>query len=317
MKSGLWILIVVIAAAVVVGILLRPRLRRLQEEQEPPEVAELREIEATEDPRARLSRLKEFISDYPESEVRSSAYGELANTMVRALEDTAGFLEFADLALDREEDAESRSVVYYWLYSIQAASEPEAAVETARRLLGESIEGGGIYNYVGYDLAERDLGLEIALELCKKALTFAESTPESANILDSRGWAYYKLAEYDHAVADLERAAELFDPPYEEVLKHLAVAALKGGQTDKAFETLRSILVMGEYDYARASLDSLMDERGYSPGERLRFEEAVWEERLAGAQDCEAFTLPMLSGETYEFDPQAGGVTIINFMSPT
>lgn len=317
MKSGLWILIVIVAVAVGVGIILKPRLNRLQEEQEPPEFAELEEIEGIEDPQARLSRLKGFISDYPESEARGSAYGETANTMVRALGDTAGFLEFAYLALGEEDDAESRAVIYYWLYGIQAASEPEAALETAGRLLEESIETSGIYNYVGYDLAEREMGLDIALGLCRKALLFAETPSDSANILDSRGWVYYKLAEYDLAVADLDKAAGLFDPPYEEVLRHLADAALKAGQSDKVFETLKTILVIGEYDYARASLDSLMGVRGYSPDDRARFNESVWEERLAGARDCEAFALPTLGGETYQFDPLAGAVAVINFMSPT
>jgi|GEM_PF-1713155 len=317
MKSGLWILFLVIVAAVVVGILLRPRLNRLQEEQEPPEAAELRQIEKIEDPQTRLSSLEEFISEYPESEARASAFGEIAATMVRDLEDTTGFTQFANRALSEEEDTESRSVIYYWLYSVQAESDPEAALETAGRLLGEPIETSGIYNYVGYDLAERETGLDTARRLCDRALIFAESASDSANILDSRGWVYFKLAEYDLAVKDLEKAAGLFDPPYEEVLRHLAYAALAGDLSEKAFETLKSIMVIGEYEYARGSLDSIMAARGNSAEEQAEFYDGIWEERLAGAPLCEAFALPTLAGDTYEFDPLAGGVAVVNFMSPT
>jgi tetratricopeptide (TPR) repeat protein len=317
MKSGLWILIVVIAAAVAVGILLKPRLQGLQEEGQPSEVAELERIERIEDPGARLSNLKAFISDHPESEARGTAYGEIADTMVRTLGDTTGFMEFAEATLGKEKDPESRGVVYYWLYNIEAASDPEAALKTAERLLGETIETSGIYNYVGYDLAEKGTGLDIALGLCEKALLFARTTSDSANILDSRGWVYYKLADYDLAVADLARAADLFDPPYEEVLRHLLCAALKGGQSDEAFETLRSILLIGEYDYARASIDSLMEARGASADERARFDEAIWQERMADAPACEAFTLPTLEGEAYDFDPLSDAVAVVNFMSPT
>jgi tetratricopeptide (TPR) repeat protein len=135
--------------------------------------------------------------------------------------------------------------------------------------------------------------------------------------MDSRGWVNYKLGEYDRAVADLEVAAGLFDPPYEEVLRHLAQAALKAGRSDKAFETLKTILVMGEYDYVRTALDSLMDARGYSPEDKAGFEESIWETRMAEASDAQAFTLPTLAGESYDFDPKAGRVTVINFMSPT
>jgi tetratricopeptide (TPR) repeat protein len=317
MKSGLWILVLVIAVAVAVGILLRPRLNRLQEDQGPPEVAELERIRKLEDHGARLSRLREFISDYPESEARATAFGAIANTMVRDLEDTTGFKDFALHALGDEVDAESRSVIYYWLYSVQVESEPEAASETAGRLLGEPIETSGIYNYVGYDLAERGLALDTALELCNKALLLAESASDSANILDSRGWVYYKLAEYEPAVADLERAAGLFDPPYEEVLKHLAHAALAGRMSDRAFEALKTIMVIGEYDYARVALDSLMAAGGYSAEDQAGFYEEVWEQRMTGAPACEAFALPTLAGDTYEFDPLAGGVSVVNFMSPT
>jgi tetratricopeptide (TPR) repeat protein len=317
MKSGLWILVVVLAVAVVTGMLLKPRLNRLMEDQEPPEVAELDEIEKIEDPEARLSRLGDFLSEYPASKVRDRAYGLVAGTMVRTLKDTTGFLEFADKVLDEDEDPESRTVTYRWLYAIQAITDTAAALATAERLLGESMETSGIYNYVGFDLAERGIGLDIALGLCNRALEFAESGSDSAHIMDSRGWVYYRMGEYDRAVADLEVADALFDPPYEEVLRHLAYAALKAGQTDKAFQTLKSILVMGEYDYVRAALDSLMDARGYSPSEKGGLEEAVWEERTAGARAGAAFTLKTLTGEAYEFDPQAGRVAVINFMSPT
>jgi tetratricopeptide (TPR) repeat protein len=317
MKSGLWILGLVIVAAVVVGLLLRPRLHRLQEEQKPPEVSELERIEKMEDPQARLSRLREFIAAYPESEARADAFRAIAGTMVSDLEDTTGFEELADRALAEEEDTPSRSEIYFWLYSVQVESEPEAAVETARRLVAEPIETSGIYNYVGYDLAERGLGLDTALELCKKALVFAGSSSDSANVLDSRGWAYYKLGRYDPAVTDLERAAGLFDPPYEEVLRHLVYAALAGGRSDKAFETLKTIMVMGEYDYARAALDSMMAARGYSAGDRAGFYEDIWEERLTEAPPCEAFVLPTLAGEPYRFDPLAGDVAVVSFMSPT
>ena len=317
MKSGLWILVVVVAVAIVVGILLRPRLNRLQEELEPPEVAEFEEIEEMEDPEARLSRLREFIRTYPESEIRAQAFRAIANAMIRDLEDTTGFKDFAGEALGVEEDAGSRSELYFWLYRVQVESAPEAALETAGRLLSEPIETSWVYNYMGYGLAERGLGLDIALRLCDKALLFAESASDSANILDSRGWVYYKRAEYDAAVADIEWAAELFDPPYEEILRHLAYAALAGERSDKAFEALRAIMVIGEYDYARAALDSLMAARGYSVDGRAGFYEDIWKERLAAAPLCEAFTLPTLAGDAYEFDPLAGGVAVINFMSPT
>jgi hypothetical protein len=317
MKSGLWILFVVLVAAVAVGILLRPRLTRLMEEQEPPEVAELDEIEGIEDPKVKVERLKGFLAEYQGSETRYRAHRQLALTMVSALKDTTGYLEFAESALAGEDDSESRAEIYYRLYSLQAASDSETALRIADRLLDEAIDVGWIYNYIGYDLAERGIGLDTAVGLCNKALGYAESGMDSANVMDSRGWAYYKRGDYNRAVADLEIAAELFDPPYEEILRHLAYAALGAGRDDKAFETLKTILIMGEYDYARTRLDSIMDVRGYSSDQRAGFEESVWQARMEAAVPGEAFILPTLAGDAYEFDPTDGAVAVINFMSPT
>jgi tetratricopeptide (TPR) repeat protein len=317
MKSGLWILVAAIVAGVVVGVLLKPRLKSLMENREPPEAEELARIEQIGDPTARVERLRAFISKYADSDTKYMAYRMLADTIVNALRDTSGYVAFANLSLAEESDPASRAETYYWLYDVQAVSDSAAAVGVASRLLGESLDMSGIYNYVGYDLAEKGIGLDVALGLCDKALQFADSRADSAGIMDSRGWVYYKMGQYNRAVSDLEIAVELFSPPYEEILRHLAYAALRAGQSDKAFETLKTILVMGEYAYARADLDSLMDARSYSPDERSKFEQSVWDERMNEARPGEAFALPTLTGNTYAFDPHAGRVAVIDFMSPT
>jgi tetratricopeptide (TPR) repeat protein len=317
MKSGLWILVVVLVAAVAVGTLLRPRLQRLVEEQEPPEASALARIENLEDPENRLERLRDFISEHPESRVKHEAYRLMARAMLNSLGDTLRFLGFAESTLAQESDPESRAEIYYGLYNVRSASDSSAALGVAYRLLSDSLDVSWINNYIGYDLAEKGYGLDVALGLCQRALRFADSRPDSAGIMDSRGWVYYKMGLFDEAMADLETAAALFDFRYEEVLRHLAYAALRAGKGEKAFETLKTILVMGEYAYARAALDSLMDARAYSPEMKAGFEESIWEERIEAARPGDAFTLPALAGAPYEFDPLAGRVAVINFMSPT
>jgi tetratricopeptide (TPR) repeat protein len=317
MKSGLWILVVVLVAAVIVGVLLRPRLRRLVEDQVPPDQTKVGAIEKIEDPAARLERLRAFMSENPESEAMPRAYRILAETMLEGLKDTTGYVTEARRILGEEKNPDNRTEVYFWLFSAQAASDSAGALETAHRLLGESIETSWIYNYVGYDLAERGFGLGTALGLCDRALQFAESATDSAGIMDSRGWANYKMGRYGRAVADLEAAAGLEHPPQEEILRHLATAAESAGQGDLAFETLRTVLVMGEYGYARAGVDSMMDARGYSDDRKAAFDESLWEERMSRAEPGAPFALPTLGGGTYRFEPGTGRVAVLNFMSPT
>jgi tetratricopeptide (TPR) repeat protein len=72
-------------------------------------------------------------------------------------------------------------------------------------------------NYLGYSYAERGINLEEAQSLIRRAL---ELKPDSGYIMDSLGWAYFKLGKYDEALKHLLRAAELVkDDPL--VLEHI------------------------------------------------------------------------------------------------
>lgn len=63
-----------------------------------------------------------------------------------------------------------------------------------------------VLNYLGYSLIDRNEKLDEALNMVKKA---AELRPQDGYIVDSLGWAYYKLGRYDDAVKTLEDAIKL------------------------------------------------------------------------------------------------------------
>ena len=52
------------------------------------------------------------------------------------------------------------------------------------------------YNNYAYSLVEREENIEFALELAKNAIRLE---PKSAAYLDTLGWIYYKLSQYDEA----------------------------------------------------------------------------------------------------------------------
>lgn len=62
-----------------------------------------------------------------------------------------------------------------------------------------------ILNNYAYSLAERGEKLNFALEMSKKAL---EADPESSSYLDTIGWIYYKLGDYEKAKNYIEKAFE-------------------------------------------------------------------------------------------------------------
>ena len=63
-----------------------------------------------------------------------------------------------------------------------------------------------ILNYMGYSLLERKEKLDQAMRMISLA---AEKAPGSYHIIDSLGWAYYKIGEYEKSLLYLERAMEL------------------------------------------------------------------------------------------------------------
>lgn len=63
-----------------------------------------------------------------------------------------------------------------------------------------------VLNYLGYSWVDMGTNLKEALNMIKKA---AELRPSDGYIVDSLGWAYYKLGRYDDAVREMERAVQL------------------------------------------------------------------------------------------------------------
>lgn len=75
-----------------------------------------------------------------------------------------------------------------------------------RQALALSPDNAEILNHLGYNLVDRGLSLEEGMRLISRAV---DLEPRSGLILDSLGWAYLKLGDYDRAVVHLERAVEL------------------------------------------------------------------------------------------------------------
>jgi len=75
-----------------------------------------------------------------------------------------------------------------------------------RKALDISPRNPQILNYLGYSLIDRNMKLDEALDMVQKA---AYMMPRDGFIVDSLGWAYYKLGRYAEAVNVLEKAVKL------------------------------------------------------------------------------------------------------------
>lgn len=90
-----------------------------------------------------------------------------------------------------------------------------------------------LLNFLGYAWVNRGQRVQEGLALIQRA---ADARPDQGYIIDSLGWAYFRLGQMDKAIENLERAAEL-SPTDSEVIDHLGDAYWRAGrETEARFE---------------------------------------------------------------------------------
>ncbi|MBC7952045.1 MAG: tetratricopeptide repeat protein [Rhodospirillaceae bacterium] len=87
-----------------------------------------------------------------------------------------------------------------------------------------------VLNYLGYTWVDRGLNLDKARAMIEKAVSLR---PKDGAIVDSLGWALYRLGEYQSAVKALERAIEL-RPEDPTINDHLGDAYFQVGRFAEA-----------------------------------------------------------------------------------
>lgn len=96
----------------------------------------------------------------------------------------------------------------------------------------------GLLNFYGYSLVERGERLEDALGMIERAIAL---DPENGAIVDSLGWALYRMGRMDEALPHLERAAAL-EPTDAVVNDHLGdIYWQVGRQREARFQWQRAL----------------------------------------------------------------------------
>ncbi len=87
-----------------------------------------------------------------------------------------------------------------------------------------------VLNYLAYSWVDMGMNIEESFVMLKRAV---ELQPRDGYIIDSLGWAYYKLGKYEDAVRELEKAVDI--RPHDPVLNdHLGDAYWKVGRQNEA-----------------------------------------------------------------------------------
>lgn len=87
-----------------------------------------------------------------------------------------------------------------------------------------------VMNYLGYSWIDMNIHLDEGMDLIREAVRLR---PNDGYIVDSLGWAYYRLGDYENAVEELERAVEI-RPGDPTINDHLGDAYWRAGRKIEA-----------------------------------------------------------------------------------
>jgi Flp pilus assembly protein TadD len=111
-----------------------------------------------------------------------------------------------------------------------------------------------VLNYIGYSWVTRNEKLPQAMVMLQKAYL---AQPDSGEIADSLGWAYYSLGDFKAAVQRLERAVSL-SPISPEINDHLGDAYWRAGRkTEAQFQWNRVLTLKPDDDLKLAAQKKL------------------------------------------------------------
>ena len=98
--------------------------------------------------------------------------------------------------------------VYYYFRGIceERSKQWSKAEADMRKALDLQPDQPHVLNYLGYSWIDQGINLDDAMKMIKRAV---EQRPDDGYIVDSLGWAYYRIGNFEDAVKNLERAIDL------------------------------------------------------------------------------------------------------------
>jgi tetratricopeptide (TPR) repeat protein len=122
-------------------------------------------------------------------------------------------------------------VTYYYRGICQERSKQWNKAEAdMRKALEMQPEQPHVLNYLGYSWIDQGINLDEGMKMIKRAV---DQRPDDGYIVDSLGWAYYRIGNFEDAVKNLERAIDL-KPEDPTINDHLGDAYWRVGRTLEA-----------------------------------------------------------------------------------
>ena len=148
--------------------------------------------------------LRHIVADHPQDEDALLALGNAQRGDKKYAEAVDTYSKA--LAASKKPEKAEWPLFYFRGIALERSGQWAKAVDDFRKALVLYPDQPLVLNYVGYSWVDRGENLDEAFKMLHKAV---ELRPSDGYIVDSLGWAYYKLGKYDEAVKELERAIDL------------------------------------------------------------------------------------------------------------
>lgn len=218
-------------------------------------------------PEAALATMQALVETHANNIVAHVVLGDMLRRVDRFDEATLAYDQA--IALIGAPQPQHWVVFYSRGISHERAKRWDKAEADFRRALELSPDQPQVLNYLGYSFVDMGTNLDEALALIERAVA---ARPRDGYIIDSLGWAYYRLGRYAEAVTQMERAAELeaVDPIVNDHLGDVLWAV--GRKLEAEFQWRRALSFGPEEQEAlrirrklEVGLDKVLEEEGAPP----------------------------------------------------
>jgi tetratricopeptide (TPR) repeat protein len=151
-----------------------------------------------------VKQLRGIVKEHPDNVDAVSALADVLRSEKKFPESADAYTRV--LALTAPDDKSRWAIYYFRGVDYERAKQWSKAEPDLKEALNLYPEQPMVLNYLGYSWVDQGVHLDEAFKMLRRAV---ELEPEDGYIVDSLGWAYYKLGRYDEAVKYLERAVDL------------------------------------------------------------------------------------------------------------
>ena len=172
--------------------------------------------------------LKELLKDYPDNTQLLGDLGNLASLMDK--QEEAIKIYHKAIASTDKNDKNSWPLYYALAASYDKLGRHDQTEIYLKEALRLSDNNPNVLNYLGYFWLMQDKNVDQAAQMIVDAY---KQYPFEGHIIDSIGWLYYRIGNYEKAIAYLERASDI-NPGNAVVSDHLGDAYWAGGRKNEA-----------------------------------------------------------------------------------